>query len=86
MKKYRVITNGEKFKAQIRCWFIFVPYWNTLQKCITDNPLFYIDVIHDTYDSAKDSAIEYITKTKPRQKWRPVVVHGPRSRRNEPKK
>ena len=67
MKKYRIITNGEKFKAQIRV-FIF---WEILQ--ISARTI--SDIVYDSYSDAEIAAVRYLETRKKDEKWH-VVERG----------
>lgn len=74
MRKYRILTNGERFKAQIRDTWLWIPYWATLQKNTTEHsiPLIFIDILYNTYDEAKKDVIRYNNKKEKDEKWWPV--------------
>jgi len=66
MRKYRIITNGEKYKAQVRGFL----RWGTLQHNVAKNHVVMRDVVYDTYAEAVESAIEYNRMNN--QTWWPV--------------
>ena len=61
MRKYRILTNGIKFKAQIRDWTFIFPYWASLQN--NQNPKRFPpmmrDILYDSYEDAEKSIIKY---------------------------
>ena len=74
MRKYRVITNGEKFKAQIRDTFLKIPHWATLQKNYNDYkiPLIMRDIVYGSYQEAEKAAKAYVEKLEKDKKWWPI--------------
>ena len=63
--KYRIITDGNQYKAQIRTWLFIIPRWSTLQNVL------FTDIVYDTYIKAEKAVIEYIAKiTKTDKRWR----------------
>ena len=70
MKKYRIITNGEQFKAQIKVWQFPFSCWCTLQRHVDGEPYFIRrDVLYNTHEEAEKDVILYLLKKEKREKW-----------------
>ena len=74
MQEYRIITNGKKYKAQIRRRFIIFTYWATLQNILED-------IQYDSYDKAEKSVIEYMHRLHDAETWWPVDNDSDRFKR-----
>ncbi len=75
MAEYRIITNGEKFKAQIKETFLCIPYWATLQRNYNKHtiPLIMRDTIYSSYEEAEKDVKKYIENLKKNKEWWPAT-------------
>ena len=73
--KYRIKTNGIKYKAQIKVqdiWTLFFPTWETLQRHVEYSglkyPMMFVDIEFDTYGEAEQAAIKKLSIKKVKKK------------------
>jgi len=73
--KYRILTNGIKYKAQIKeqnIWTLFLPNHTTISKQVKIDgrsyPFMFEDIEFDTYEEAEQAAINKTRVVKKKQK------------------
>lgn len=72
--KYRIITNGIKYKAQTKVqniWTLFLPAWETLRERAeldSGHTLMAVDIRYDTYEEAEQAAIKKLSIKKEKKK------------------